>query len=198
MANWETLKSAITSVIKENNNQEITGDILQNVLTSMVSSLGENATFVGLATPSTNPGVLDGTVFYFATEAGTYANFSGITITESGLYMLLYDGTSWSTITLFTASTLKTNAVYSYNTVTSLTDVPVDKPLVIATVDASATMTLSDYMTDGQELHVIINNSSSNSITITLPDSNTLDIGGNSYGEVNIIYVGETQYIRSV
>ena len=78
MANWSTLKAAIAKVIKTNGNQEITGQLLQNVLNNIVSSVGENSTFAGIATPATNPGVPDGNVFYLATEAGTYANFGGI------------------------------------------------------------------------------------------------------------------------
>lgn len=85
-----------------------------------------------------------------------------------------------------------------YNSVTSLASIPVDKRLVVATVSADGTVSLADTMTDGRELHIIINNSGSSSITVTLPDSSTLDIEGGSFGEVNIIYAGGTQYIRSI
>lgn len=78
MANWSDLKAAVAKVIKTNGNQEITGQLLQNVLNSIVSSVGENSTFAGIATPSTNPGTPDGPVFYLATQAGTYDNFDGI------------------------------------------------------------------------------------------------------------------------
>ena len=78
MANWSDLKAAVAKVIKTNGNQEITGRLLQNVLNSIVSSVGENSTFAGIATPSTNPGTPDGPVFYLATQAGTYDNFDGI------------------------------------------------------------------------------------------------------------------------
>ena len=66
MANWSILKNAIASVIKTNGNQKITGQILQNTLNSIVNAVGENATFAGVATPSTNPGTPDGPVFYIA------------------------------------------------------------------------------------------------------------------------------------
>ena len=78
MAHWNNLKTAIASVIKTNGNQEITGQLLQNVLNNIVSSVGENATFAGIATLTTNPGTPDGPVFYLATQAGTYDNFDGI------------------------------------------------------------------------------------------------------------------------
>ena len=78
MANWSTLKAAIAKVIKTNGNQEITGAVLQNALNNIVSSVGENSTFAGIATLSTNPGTPDGPVFYLATQAGTYSNFGGI------------------------------------------------------------------------------------------------------------------------
>ena len=94
MANWSDLKSSINSVIKTNGSQEITGQVLQNVLNTIVSTLGENATFAGIATPATNPGVPDGNVFYLATEAGTYANFSGIEIATGEAVILEWRG-SW-------------------------------------------------------------------------------------------------------
>ena len=97
MANWSTLKAAIAKVIKTNGNQEITGQLLQNVLNNIVSSVGENSTFAGIATPATNPGVPDGNVFYLATEAGTYANFGGI-VNNGECLILKKNEDSWVSI----------------------------------------------------------------------------------------------------
>jgi hypothetical protein len=80
MADWTSLKSAIAQYIKQNGEADITGDILQDVLINIVSNLGFNATFAGIAHPTTNPGSQDGPVFYFAFEDGTYNNFGGIVI----------------------------------------------------------------------------------------------------------------------
>lgn len=82
MANWDNLKSAIEQVIKQNGNQEITGEILQNTLKSIVNNVGKYATFAGIATPETNPGTPDGPVFYLAATAGTYVNFGNIELTD--------------------------------------------------------------------------------------------------------------------
>lgn len=60
MANWSDLKAAVAKVIKTNGNQQITGAVLQNVLNNIISNVGENATFAGIATPVTNPGTPDG------------------------------------------------------------------------------------------------------------------------------------------
>nr|DAE53332.1 MAG TPA: hydrolase [Bacteriophage sp.] len=95
MGNWNDLKQAVAQVIRENGNQEITGQILQDVLNSIISNVGQHATFVDIATPSTNPGTPDGNVFYIASQAGTYANFGGIEIDGSEACVLLYNGTSW-------------------------------------------------------------------------------------------------------
>lgn len=93
MASWTTLKAAIAESIKNNSNQEITGQVLQNVLNNIVSSIGENATFAGIATPTTNPGTPDGPVFYLAVQTGTYSNFSGISVGEEEAVILLWNGT---------------------------------------------------------------------------------------------------------
>ena len=78
MGNYEQLKQAVSSVIKNNGNMEITGDILQNTLLSIISTVGGNATFAGIATPETNPGTPDQNVFYIASQNGTYSNFGGV------------------------------------------------------------------------------------------------------------------------
>ena len=95
MANWSDLKAAVAKVIKTNGNQEITGVVLQNVLNNIISNLGANATFAGIATPDTNPGASDGPVFYLATQSGTYSNFGGA-IVENEAAILLYDGSTWA------------------------------------------------------------------------------------------------------
>lgn len=98
MANWDILKSAIAGIVKTNSNQEITGQLLQNVLNNIVSSVGENATFAGIATPTTNPGVPDGPVFYLATEAGVYSNFEGASVNRAEVIIFLNKAGKWSQI----------------------------------------------------------------------------------------------------
>lgn len=80
MGNYEELKQAVSDVIKTNGNQEITGAILQNALLTIISTIGNNATFAGIATPETNPGTPDQNVFYIAFSDGIYSNFNGITL----------------------------------------------------------------------------------------------------------------------
>lgn len=80
MANYNELKTAIDAVIKQNGNNEITGDILQSVLKTIVSSVGKYSTFVGQVNKTTVPGNEDGNVFYLPVESGIYPNFDGIEI----------------------------------------------------------------------------------------------------------------------
>lgn len=104
MAKWTTLKAAIADVIKTNGNQEITGADLQNTLNSIVSAVGENATFAGIATPTTNPGAPDGPVFYIAAQTGIYSNFGNKTV-NPGLSILSWNGSSWNVATINTTQT---------------------------------------------------------------------------------------------
>lgn len=85
MGNYEQLKAAVASVIKTNGNQEITGAVLQNTLTNLISQVGANATFAGIATPDTAPGTPDQNVFYIAGQSGTYANFGGYKVTKNAV-----------------------------------------------------------------------------------------------------------------
>lgn len=95
MANWDILKKAISDVIKTNGNQEITGASLQSTLLSIVSNVGANATFAGIATPAINPGTPDGPVFYIASEPGIYANFNNTVVTNEVVVLHWVDNV-WS------------------------------------------------------------------------------------------------------
>lgn len=83
MANWTNLKDSIAKVIKTNGNQEITGEILQQTLLSIVDNVGNNAQFKGVAIPSTVPTEQDGNTFYLASTQGTYPNFANLEVGES-------------------------------------------------------------------------------------------------------------------
>lgn len=99
MANWNTLKESIANIIKANGNQEITGQLLQQTLINIISTVGENATFIDVATPSTNPGTLSGPIFYIASTPGIYSNFNGIKVFEQdGTVILKYSDGDWSKI----------------------------------------------------------------------------------------------------
>lgn len=108
MANYEILKAAIRAVIKENANNEITGDLLQQALISMINSLGVGSRFMGIATPSTNPGTPDQDVFYIASTSGSYTNFDGIVVAENEIAILKYNG-AWTKEDTGAASVEKVN-----------------------------------------------------------------------------------------
>ena len=97
MGGYMELKAAIAAVVKANGNNEITGAKMQVVLNTIVSTVGANRTFVGIANKNTNPGTPDGNVFYIAYEAGNYVNFqsgaSNLTV-EPGELAILYNGTN--------------------------------------------------------------------------------------------------------
>ncbi len=86
MGNYEELKIAVQTVIKQNGNEEITGQVMQNTLLNIISTIGANATFAGIATPNTVPGTPDQNVFYLAGTPGVYANFGGYEL-KQGIVM---------------------------------------------------------------------------------------------------------------
>lgn len=79
MANYATLKAAISQYIKQNGNKEITGVVMQTTLLAMVDSMASGYTFAGVATPSTSAGTPDENVFWIG-GAGSYSNFGATTI----------------------------------------------------------------------------------------------------------------------
>lgn len=97
MGGYTRLKAAIADAIKANGNNEITGAMMQVVLNTIVSTVGANRTFVGIANENTNPGTPDSNVFYIAYKAGNYVNFqseaSNLTV-KPGELAILYNGTN--------------------------------------------------------------------------------------------------------
>ena len=94
MSNYNSLKTTIDANIKQNGNQEITGQILNSVLNQMVTTLGAGYQFAGVATIATEPGTPDAKVFYIANGKGTYEKFGGINVTEDEVVVLYWDS-SW-------------------------------------------------------------------------------------------------------
>ena len=98
---YENLKAAIKQAIKNNNNQEITGDLLQSTLLNIVNTIGADYKFLGFATSSTVPPTSEeGRLLYFTTgHRDSYMNFptstSGTYITlEYGIYALTREANS--------------------------------------------------------------------------------------------------------
>lgn len=111
MANNELLKSLIRSVIKANGNEEITGDILQQTLVAIVDALGKGYQFMGVATPTTDPGTIDQKVFYIVNGKGLYKNFGGININEDGVFLLVYSDTWTKLLVASVADSLADSSV---------------------------------------------------------------------------------------
>lgn len=97
MGNYQNLKSSIAQVIRNNGNNEITGDILGDILALMVDCLGNGATFKGLAALNLNPGNPDSKVFYIATIAGTYRYFDNLQVTDE-VAIFINDSGSWESL----------------------------------------------------------------------------------------------------
>lgn len=92
---FQNLIDTITAVIRENGNQEITGQVLQDVLIQMVNSLGENATYAGFAYPTTQPTVPDGKVIWVASTPGIYTYFNNIELEPGQISFLSYENDTW-------------------------------------------------------------------------------------------------------
>lgn len=99
---FENLKTAIQKAIKENNNKEISGQILQSTLLSIINNTNSLAQFAGIANPNTNPVAYSGNYFYIAYEAGNYVNFKAesgyISVNNNSIYIIYkqYDKDYWT------------------------------------------------------------------------------------------------------
>ena len=124
MADTTALKNRIRAAIKTNDNQEITGPVLQQALLDIVDELDLNPELENEATTRGDADTrlsnlitgiknnidngyvyagiaipttspVSGKVFYITTKAGLYTNFSNLSVTE-GITVLKYDGLTWS------------------------------------------------------------------------------------------------------
>lgn len=98
MANYSELHQTINDNIKLNGNQQITGQVLQNVLNAIVDNLTAGYLLVGIATEDGNPGTPDQNLCWLATQ-GTYTNYGNITVESGKLAVIKYNGT-WTSDTV--------------------------------------------------------------------------------------------------
>lgn len=123
MANYTELKAAVSAVIKQNGNNEITGALLQNTLLSIINNVGANATYIGTATPTTNPGSPDGNVFYISATPGTYTNFGGLVLERGKAYTITNGANNaWSAVAI---------NIPSIDAIVDLNNVKVDSDAII-------------------------------------------------------------------
>ncbi|UFK27439.1 hypothetical protein [Elizabethkingia phage TCUEAP2] len=101
MANYTELKNAVADVIKANANEEITGDILQQVLQTIVSTIGLNRTYAGTADRGFNPGIFDQNVFFLCSEPGVYPNFDALEVYKGELCLFWNSSTGWVKVVFY-------------------------------------------------------------------------------------------------
>lgn len=125
MANYNDLKAAVSNVVKQNGNNEITGKLLQNTLLSIINNVGANATYIGIATPKTNPGTPDGNVFYISATPGEYVNFGGLVLERGKAYTIKNEANNvWSAVAISIPST---DAIIDLNNVKVDSDAIIDR-----------------------------------------------------------------------
>lgn len=83
--------SIATTVTYDNTSSHLASATVQGAIDELQ---GKKVSFAGIATPTTNPGIPDGPVFWIASEPGAYVNFGNTEIDNTGIFT--WDGTSWS------------------------------------------------------------------------------------------------------
>ena len=96
--NYQVLIDGVKAVIKQNGNEEITGDLLQQTLLAMISAFGVGYQFVGVATPDTLPGTPDARVCYLCVGAGNYANFGPQFVLDGTNIAICRFDTAWTNV----------------------------------------------------------------------------------------------------
>lgn len=97
MADYQILKESVAAVIKNNGNQEISGDLLQSTLFSIINTLGTGYQFAGVASSAVVPGTPDAKLFYVAEGPGIYDHFNNLVVNDGELafFIIPGGGASW-------------------------------------------------------------------------------------------------------
>lgn len=91
MANYHAIKAAVNAYIKRNGRREITGSILNSVLSALIDSLGKYFQFRGVITPDDVPGDPDQNVAYIG-GADVYPNFEDLEIPSGYIGVFMWNG----------------------------------------------------------------------------------------------------------
>lgn len=92
MSNYRNLVTRIVANIKRNGAQEITGDLLQEQLLAMVSSLGKYYQMGGVVSPADHFTEGDESVCFIGVGPGTFADFGGFTLESGQVAAFLWNG----------------------------------------------------------------------------------------------------------
>ncbi len=210
LSSLETIVTEIKNdYVTKNEKSAITQEI-SDVKASYVSVISLNTTLESYVTSSNLANQLDTKVDKVLGKSLSTNDFTDTWMNKlDGLSN--YDDTSVknsiSTLSSNVADAIAyTSYVQGVNNITSLTNIPIDKRLVIASISSNESLTLEAIPSVGREIHVIIKNNASSDIAITLPNSggyvNTLDsvmtVSANSYGEINFISDGNIIYIKYI
>jgi hypothetical protein len=128
MANNQQLKDSVATVIKQNNNNEITGEILQSALIAIINQFGSGAVFAGMATPTTVPVNGDIVAFYMANTNGVYPNLGGYTLTNNDLVIFSNKTGVYTTIAEFNVAGVIYLAPITPGTLAARAVLPTMKP----------------------------------------------------------------------
>lgn len=100
---FNNLLNLISNKIYTNIAGAVTGDILKEVINSVVTTVGINSNFMGIATSSTVPeqiANIDGKQWYLAVAPGTYHARFGSLVLTSGDIVIFYTDSTWKSLNL--------------------------------------------------------------------------------------------------
>ena len=191
----------------------ISGSGTTAITTSYAGTVPTTKGGTGLTTIGTAGQVLRVNTGATGLEWGTIAGGLTLSGTQYGVVYAATTSTIASTAAGTAGQYLKSNGTSAptwetfrdkgVNTVTTLASLPITKRLVTATVAAATTLSLASALEIGDELHVIVYNSSASAITQTLPNSGSyISLSGTSISipaggrvEINILCYATTSYL---
>lgn len=153
--NYSSLLAVIAANIYQNNNNEVTADMVKAACDSMVNSLGFGYQFRGeVEATDAGPGAIDQRVYYLATTPGVYSGFGGFTIGTNEVALLKWD-TSWHKQVLDIPSKSQVMAILATQTADIAAqdaDIATFKAAVQNMVDNYPNITINGNVTNAPDL----------------------------------------------
>ena len=139
MSNYNVLKNAIQNAVDwDNNDNQISGNDMLAILLSIINNtVVAGYQYIGVATPSTNPGTPDQNVFYITTTPGTYQNFGGLSIDKNEVAILKYNGEWIKEVT----GCVSTSIVNELGAAAAVTGLSIDKKFNLEWTDRECVTT---------------------------------------------------------
>ena len=139
-----------------------------------------------------------------ATHTHAITDVTGLQDALNGKAASNHTHSNYATTSSVSDAIAETTFNTGHNTVTTLTNVPVTKRLVIANISSTGTLSLAATPTDGREIQIIVHSTSGGEVSLPTGSNyinmsgDSITVAANGYADINIVSDGTKMYVRAL